>query len=151
MKPCDRMPELSLYHDGEMPGEGRAAFEAHLASCPACARELEELRSLSRRLGALERPKVSPALLGRFYRASGAMREGVVLRTAEWLGAAAAAILVAASAWLWQTDARAGARTAVPDAWELTAMGIRQDAAVSENHQLAQWMVAGLTAEDSND
>ena len=114
MKPCDRMPEVSLYHDDEMPGDGRAAFEAHLASCPACARELEALRALSRRLGALERPQVSPALLERFHRATGAVREGVVLRTAEWLAAAAAAILVAACAWLWQTDARAAAQTAIP-------------------------------------
>jgi len=140
-----------MYHDGELPGEERVVFEAHLASCPACARELEELRALSRRLGALERPAAPPALLKRLHRTSGALRERLVLRTAEWLAAAAAAVLLMTCAWLWQGIGQDGSRTAVPASWELAAIGIRPDAAISENHELAQWIVAGLTLEDSNE
>ena len=39
--------------DGELPPGARAGVEAHLASCPACAGELAELRGLTARTSAL--------------------------------------------------------------------------------------------------
>lgn len=39
-------PDLIAYLDGELPSEAEARVEAHLAQCPACAAELEELRRM---------------------------------------------------------------------------------------------------------
>src|SRR5205814_810505 len=36
--------DLALYALGELQGDERVALENHLAECPACRRELEELR-----------------------------------------------------------------------------------------------------------
>ncbi|PWH12100.1 MAG: hypothetical protein DDG60_14970 [Anaerolineae bacterium] len=40
-------PWLSAYHDGELHGVGLRRVEQHLAECPQCRAELEELRMLS--------------------------------------------------------------------------------------------------------
>ena len=50
MSSCERDVQVGPYHDGELSDADRAAFEAHLAGCPACARHLAGLRGLSRRL-----------------------------------------------------------------------------------------------------
>lgn len=43
---------LMTYLDGELPGRESAAVEAHLQECPACAAELEELRTMARETSA---------------------------------------------------------------------------------------------------
>lgn len=44
---CDTHEEaLALHADGALPEAERGALEAHLQSCPSCARELAELRAL---------------------------------------------------------------------------------------------------------
>ena len=45
---------LSEYVDGELSGSDLRALEAHLATCTACTRTLEELRRVVARAGALE-------------------------------------------------------------------------------------------------
>ncbi len=45
---------LSEYLDNELDGAERAALELHLASCPACAGALDELRAVIAAAGALE-------------------------------------------------------------------------------------------------
>lgn len=47
MEHKDFRDNLSAYLDGELPAGEKAALEGHLASCADCARELEELRSVS--------------------------------------------------------------------------------------------------------
>ena len=42
--------------DGEMPPVSRAAIEAHLATCDACRRVIEELQELARRWEVQRRP-----------------------------------------------------------------------------------------------
>ena len=37
---CETSSKVHAYHDGELPAAGRAAFEAHLASCAECAERL---------------------------------------------------------------------------------------------------------------
>ncbi|HEV3050793.1 MAG TPA: zf-HC2 domain-containing protein, partial [Longimicrobium sp.] len=68
--------------DGEMPPGARAEAEAHLASCPACAGELAELRGLTARASALlglveAAPPVltAQARFARHRRGGGAMSE----------------------------------------------------------------------------
>ena len=41
------------YIDGEMSGADRSAFEAHMAGCDACRREMRELGALERLTGML--------------------------------------------------------------------------------------------------
>lgn len=41
------------YIDGEMSGADRSAFEAHMADCDACRREMRELGALERLTGML--------------------------------------------------------------------------------------------------
>ena len=51
---CDLFkPKLSAYLDGELPDDQRRPLEQHLASCPACTRELEELKRLSEDLNMM--------------------------------------------------------------------------------------------------
>src|SRR5688500_11050838 len=68
--------------DGELPPGERAGVEAHLASCPACAGELAELRGLTARTSALlglveAAPPVlaAQAEFARHRRGGGAFRE----------------------------------------------------------------------------
>ncbi|HUJ71889.1 MAG TPA: zf-HC2 domain-containing protein [Verrucomicrobiae bacterium] len=51
--------DLSAYVDDELTPTQRAAVEAHLASCPGCQQELEDLKALGTHLAAL--PIVPPA------------------------------------------------------------------------------------------
>jgi predicted anti-sigma-YlaC factor YlaD len=52
---------LAAYHDGELRGRRLAQVEAHLARCPECRAELEQLASLSALLGAApEAPTLTP-------------------------------------------------------------------------------------------
>jgi anti-sigma factor RsiW len=51
---CDRMCEqLAAYLEDDLAPEDRAAAEAHLASCPACAAVLAELRTIIAQAGSL--------------------------------------------------------------------------------------------------
>lgn len=53
---------LAAYQDGELGEHRRAQVEAHLAICPACQAELDELRGLSALLreAPLPEPRLSP-------------------------------------------------------------------------------------------
>jgi predicted anti-sigma-YlaC factor YlaD len=44
----DYKDSMMAYLDNELNAEQKKAFEAHLASCPTCTRELEEFKSLKR-------------------------------------------------------------------------------------------------------
>lgn len=53
---------LSLYVDDQLVPHARAVCDEHLRQCPVCRAELEEMRSLSRRLALLPRPVPPPNL-----------------------------------------------------------------------------------------
>jgi anti-sigma factor RsiW len=57
---------LAEYHDGELSPARRRQVEAHLAECPACRAELEQMRQLSALLQDVPLPDVfsSPQLFG---------------------------------------------------------------------------------------
>ena len=52
-EPCPGFEDLSAYLDGQLPPRARARLDAHLASCPACAASLADLRTLRTDLQAL--------------------------------------------------------------------------------------------------
>jgi anti-sigma factor RsiW len=58
---CEREPTVGAYHDGELSEAAREAFEAHLATCPSCAAELERVRAVSRWMEPLRTPVLSAA------------------------------------------------------------------------------------------
>lgn len=113
--------------DGELPPGDRAGVEAHLASCPACAGELAELRGLTARTSALlGLVEAAPPMLAaqaefaRHRRGGGALREArralpraavLVLAVA---GAAAAAAIPGSPAREWVRGLGTSERPAQP-------------------------------------
>jgi len=68
MKRTDCQPELlTLYHYDELQAEERQGLEVHLAACPACRKELEELES-ALRLAEGSRLQLSELERGQFTR-----------------------------------------------------------------------------------
>lgn len=64
----DLKPLLAGYVDGELPAKDRAKVEEHVRTCESCAHELEDLRSLSEELGAMEFAEPTDAQLARYWR-----------------------------------------------------------------------------------
>src|SRR5689334_5447235 len=105
---CDREPTVGSYHDGELSGAAREAFESHLATCPSCAAELTRVRAVSRWLEPLGRSALSAAEKDEL--ATSAVRAvamedqaeadrlrigpGRTVRWAKWVTAAAAAVFL---------------------------------------------------------
>jgi anti-sigma factor RsiW len=61
MPACEREVQVGPYFDGELSEADRREFEAHLAGCPECARQLAELQSLSRGFGRVRELKLPAA------------------------------------------------------------------------------------------
>lgn len=91
---CEFLQMIDAYHDGELSVEQRGRFERHLAACGICEAELRSLRAISRRLAAGEVPSLSQAALDRLHEAASIGEERSVIRIAEWLTTAAAAVLL---------------------------------------------------------
>ena len=94
---CDRREDLVTYlYDETTPAE-RSAIEAHLAACPACRQEIDDLRGVRARLAAWAPPE--PELGFRVVRDAPARARWSGWRAPAWgLGLAAAAALVLAAA-----------------------------------------------------
>ena len=103
---ADRSIALDSHLDGELSGDGLRDLGEHLEQCDACRTELEARRALRQTLrGAfLRSPSLAPseAFLGT-ARATLLAEKGSRPRwagVADWLGIAAAFLLVAGLAWL---------------------------------------------------
>jgi anti-sigma factor RsiW len=95
---CDNLPRVSAYHDGELSGASAAEVERHLATCDACAAELDGYRAMSRTFESAELPKLSNSARRRLRRALEDERAAGRLRIVRALTAVAASVfLVAAS------------------------------------------------------
>ena len=68
---CENSRKVSAYHDGELSGDERRLMEEHLGRCASCARELEQLRSLSRLLAAATMPEMPVSARERLSRTVG--------------------------------------------------------------------------------
>lgn len=65
---CDKIREsLADYLMGELSDETLRAVRAHLADCPACRAEIEELTAVWTKLGVLPIEQPSPELRQKFY------------------------------------------------------------------------------------
>ncbi|MFH0965938.1 MAG: zf-HC2 domain-containing protein [Planctomycetota bacterium] len=151
MSDCGRSREISAYHDGELSREESLGLEAHLAQCASCARELEELEAVARALADASIPRVPGDVLERLHGTVAVARERVLVSMAELLTAAAAAVLLLCAGWAFRGAGGGEAPAATPSAWELAAVGVREDSSSSEAQGFAQWMVRDLSVENAHD
>ena len=100
---CEFLRMVDAYHDGELSVEQRERFERHLAACGVCAAELSTLRAISRRLATGAMPKLPAETMSRLHEAASVGEERSVLRIAEWLTTAAAAVLLMGLVGLFRT------------------------------------------------
>src|ERR1700691_2800993 len=119
-----RLEDFDLYALGVLEGEEKAAFEAHVPTCAACAEKLAEARGRIALLAfAAPRVEPSPAVKERLMRqvhsapaSASAQRERATRQPERtvgpfprwWTGAvlaAAAAVLILVSVRLWQENA----------------------------------------------
>ena len=145
MGACELGYLTSAFADGELRPEEARAFEAHLAGCAECAAVLADVRAISRVFAAAPRPRATPELRRRLASIPGEERERALARTAGWLTAAAAGLLVAGAAWLWAGSAESASPA---PAWEIATMVGEPDAGVAEDPdvQLAAWVIGDLSA-----
>jgi len=148
MNGCQYAQRLGAYHDGEVTGEERAALEAHLRQCPACAAELERLRRLSGLLRTATRTEIPGPALARLHRAADDLPAADVGRIAKTCLAVAASILLVCGVWLWQANGGEPA-DAIP-IWETVAGGGQTSTAGTEE-QLAQWIIQDLERTNGHD
>jgi anti-sigma factor RsiW len=142
---CDQVQRVEAFYDGEMPSAQREEFASHLARCPVCMAELDALQRLSRELAALSIPSVSDEALARFHGSLNVAEERGVLRLAEWLTAAAAAILAIGLTGLFKHDTT---HASAPDTWEQAAIAYPTDhdpTVQSEMLQFTEWMRTDLS------
>ena len=52
--PCEWTVRVSGYLDGELDASEKATFEAHLAQCEACAKELRATRAMKEVTGSMK-------------------------------------------------------------------------------------------------
>jgi len=149
MSECEYAQRLSAYHDGEVPAGERAAIEAHLRQCPACAAEFRRLGALGRLLAAA-RPEMPPDVLSRLHRATRTMVAADLGRMAKTLMAVAAAILLVCGATLWRSGATGAPAARIP-LWETAAVTRQAASASVAEDQLALWIVRDLERDDGDD
>jgi anti-sigma factor RsiW len=98
---------LDAYYDGELSADAAQELEEHVATCPACLADLEEIREVSRAFEKLGAEGPSASALTRAHQAAESAVAGApspVLRVAGTLASLAASVLVIASAWLWESS-----------------------------------------------
>jgi hypothetical protein len=88
---------LGAYHDGELRGFARAEVEAHLAACPRCRHDLNDLDALTGVLRALPQIEPAPQIHGALLARVTATRPRRA-RPRGWVLAAALAALAAVAA-----------------------------------------------------
>lgn len=142
---CDQVHLVEAFYDGEMPSAERGVFASHLAGCAVCMAELDALQRLSRELAAVSMPSVSDEALARFHGAANVAEERGVLRLAEWLTVAAAAVLVIGLTGLFKHDTT---HASAPDTWEQAAIAYPTDhdpTVQADVLQLTEWMRTDLS------
>jgi anti-sigma factor RsiW len=143
---CPREGQVHAYHDGELPAEQRAELEQHLHECGDCAALLAELRSLSAALRAAPFSSMNPQAQRRLEQSWWRQRDRGVLRLAEWLTAAAAAVIVISLANFPHSPTRMAPEGAM--AWQTEALippAQTRDDPTSDVVAAAEWMANDLS------
>jgi len=150
MSECEYARRLSAYHDGEVSDADRASLEAHVRQCPACAAELRRLAALSHMVSRLGLPKMPAQSVERVRRATDAMLMADLGRMAKRFLAAAAAVLLVCSVWLWRSEAAPRPAERMP-LWETAVATQQATLATGSEEQLAQWIALDLERKNGHD
>ncbi len=149
---CEMTSRLDAYHDDELSAAERAAVEAHVRVCPACA---EELRQLAAVTAALKLPTADmpPQALTRLHRRVEQLPGAGIRRLAGALAAVAAAILVAACTAVLSMNHPAVATPKAMPLWEAQATPGQSAEAVSASTEelVAAWTVQDLARRPEHD
>jgi anti-sigma factor RsiW len=138
---CEQARQVHLLHDGELsPGDAQA-LQGHLAQCAACAAELKRLRSLSRRIDTVERPRLPQIVRQRILAAAEREQERSITRLVNRFAAIAASLAVAGT--VWTMAASHSVAVAPPDNWEQAAM-FSVDSEGDVGVPMAEWVLADL-------
>ncbi len=153
MSSCEFIHKVHAYHDGELSAGARRELDEHLQGCLSCARELEQLRSMSEFFAGAAMPQMPAGVLDGLHRRLASLRGGVTVRMAKMLMASAATVLLVCSALLWQALREQVPHTSgpMPD-WEMAATGSRtEELADGAEEQMAQWIVEDLSLESAHE
>jgi anti-sigma factor RsiW len=148
---CDQTSQVQAYYDGELSPDHRQTVAEHFPTCAECARLLADLEELSKAIVSAPRASMSADARRRLEQAWWAARDRGVLHLAEWLTAAAAAVLVGALMF-WSDGERATPAPQQAMAWQTDALmppAESRDEVASNVVDLAEWMANDLSA-DSN-
>lgn len=129
---CPWTDKIQALHDGELRGEQASLARAHVAECAACAEELRQLEALSGAIVGLK--SIAPPDEAAMQRWRAALRRQqaenlLLIRLSLRVTGVAAAIVIAAGAWLWTHSPPDSAPPLAPAApWEQTALLMNEDA-----------------------
>jgi len=149
MDSCPNSIQVNAYHDGELSGTQRSAFEQHLARCVPCQAELAQIRRLSAVISAAPARRMNTQVRQNLYALAPEVGQVVYLRIAEWTTALAASVLIAASVWIFYSRPQPQASGAVADAVTpvLLYPPTSHDASeMPEDPQLVDWVNVNLAA-----
>src|SRR5688500_18839334 len=120
---CEKSSQVQAFYDGELPVLLRDDIDSHIRQCPDCAALLADLQAMSAMLqDAAASPAPMPATtLKRVQQAWWANQDRGVLRLAEWMTAAAAAMLVGAM-MLWPSLRNDNRNAAATPTWQVAAV-----------------------------
>ena len=135
---CPTATQLQACYDGELQSAERAAIESHSQQCPACAAQLADLRQLSAEIHRADLPLLPDSAIHRL-RELPVRRQRSLLRFAEWMSAAAAAVLVVGLINLQRNPAPPPAPAAN---YERAMLTLQMDPATSgtDSAQLIDWI-----------
>jgi len=151
MSDCEYIRLADAYYDAELSPEERRRFEAHLATCDACAYELQELERVSRLMVNAPIPEMPPDVLRRLHQSAATVRERMVVTLTKKLTAAAAAIIVIC-AGLWAIGfVEREEPLEMLTSWELVAVRLDAETVGSDAQQMATWVVTDLSLENGHD
>lgn len=141
---CNRATQANKYHDGELAGDERVGFEAHLEQCEDCRQLLGELGRLTAMVKGMRGAEMPAGLIERLQERRRESEERTILRLAGWLTATAAGILIAS---LLSWPATGTDMAGQPAIWESVA--IRPASELNDNGDsellvVAQWMADDL-------
>jgi len=119
---CEFEAQVEAYHDGELEPARVDLFEDHVQTCSACAAQLRSLQSMTDLIAAnLEshRPPMSYDALQRVHDEIDSTMDRSLLPLTRGLIGIAAAVLIVATAGLWQMQPQ---QASEPQPWEGTVL-----------------------------
>jgi anti-sigma factor RsiW len=124
MNNCVNASNVGRYHDDALPPAERAAFEAHLPTCPPCTEELRQLSAIRRALQGIAAPIASQEFIADLQSQWDHVPQLTVLRFVSRLTKVAAVVAVVAMGHLaYEAMVKPAAMpSAAPAAWEQVAI-----------------------------